>query len=534
MKINFIMYFRKYKKLIIYSVFINFIVILSNISLPFLQGQMIGVIENQSIIIKDFTLLFVAVILMYISWNGTSIINDHLFETINKNIENDILIDCINRIYHAKLESIINISDGEIITRITRDSRSINKIFEHIYSYIFTVLNTFILVIAMLLIHFQFSIILIVIYVLIIVIQKYSSKQLKDAFTNYKEVEDKMYCVFSDQLRGILTAKVLNNESTLLNRFTRKSKENIESFKKITIKLGFIRYGNFIILGVFKVSTIFIGGILYLHNSVSIAIIFTMFAYSQQLAALLRKLIEVDVLKKDMYSSIDRLNEFMKQFEGYNDEHLSELIKINQISSYNLSYIIENKHILQNVNFNASRGDILIIKGKNGAGKTTLSYFLNGLIKSDSITFNNKNRMELSTKSIISRTTCVLQNGYIFPGTICDNLTNFGAYSIKQVDDIISSFNLTSFFKTYGDNYQKTITDKNLTISGGEKQVISLIRALLKDFDVLILDELDNSLDINVKMKIIDGLKRNYKDKIIFIISHDASMIELSTKTINL
>jgi len=245
-------------------------------------------------------------------------------------------------------------------------------------------------------------------------------------------------------------------------------------------------------------------------------------------------LVEVDILIKDMNSSIKRLEELLDNLESKNANGNNVIENVNELVFDNVSFSINNEPILDKTSFTAQKGDIIGIVGANGSGKTTLSYLINGLLEHDGISINGMNSRSIDKFSYISRVSSVSQVSYLYPDSVKNNLTNYEEVPLENVKERINYFGLNDFFTRFGNEYDKLINDKNLNLSGGEKQAISFIRSVSSNHDVIILDEIDNSLDKNVLEQIIYGLKKMSENRIIFIISHENDLISICNKTVQL
>lgn len=199
---------------------------------------------------------------------------------------------------------------------------------------------------------------------------------------------------------------------------------------------------------------------------------------------------------------------------------------INDIELKNLSFQYdEDSKILKNINLSMKRGDSVAIVGENGAGKTTLIKVLAGLYKptAGEIYVNGKDFNNFSSESIYKRTSILFQDYFVLPGTLLENMDNKGLDE-KRATEFVEKLGLKDRIDGLTDGLQSEVIDvennKIEGFSGGELQRILLIKSLMKESDILILDEPTAALDPISEEKLYNEYKDFSRDKISIFISH--------------
>lgn len=199
---------------------------------------------------------------------------------------------------------------------------------------------------------------------------------------------------------------------------------------------------------------------------------------------------------------------------------------INDIELTNLSFQYdEDSKILKNINLSMKRGDSVAIVGENGAGKTTLIKVLAGLYKptAGEIYVNGKDFNNFSSESIYKRTSILFQDYFMLPGTLLENMDNKGLDE-KKATEFVEKLGLKDRIGGLTDGLQSEVIDvennKIEGFSGGELQRILLIKSLMKESDILILDEPTAALDPISEEKLYNEYKDFSRDKISIFISH--------------
>ncbi|MDR1543747.1 MAG: ABC transporter ATP-binding protein/permease [Prevotellaceae bacterium] len=205
--------------------------------------------------------------------------------------------------------------------------------------------------------------------------------------------------------------------------------------------------------------------------------------------------------------------------------------KINSLTLKNVSFAYKNsEHILDNANATFTRGKIHTIIGRSGAGKTTFINLCLRLRNAESglIFYNNKEIQSIAEQSLMDKIGLVEQEPFIFEGTLAENIYFDKTPNIKYVLELLQNFELAHLAKNESEFYNTRIGQRGRLLSTGEKQRIALIRALVRNVDVIFFDEATSNLDTCNTKKIIDCIKDIAKDRLVICVSHDIMLIEQS------
>lgn len=213
-----------------------------------------------------------------------------------------------------------------------------------------------------------------------------------------------------------------------------------------------------------------------------------------------------------------------------------KLSKISTIKINNFSLFYDNKYIISDLNYEFKSGNIYTLTGDNGKGKSSLIKAIIGLLNkniSGDIYYDNILISDLDIDYFRTNNVSVLNQSFILiDDSIYDNITNYGEINIpNNLKYFCDNLNLSSFLENLP-NGLNSLLSKNL--SNGQKEKIGILKALIKPYDILILDEPSTGLDIKSVGKISKLLKDISKNKIIIIVTHDKTLMEIADFNLSL
>jgi len=194
------------------------------------------------------------------------------------------------------------------------------------------------------------------------------------------------------------------------------------------------------------------------------------------------------------------------------------------------SYKDQNFEALKNINLSIKKGEKVGIIGKIGSGKSTLSKLIMNLYtpKNGSIMFDNTDVRQIDPVDLRNVIGYVPQEPFLFLGTIKDNITI--GENFTSDEDLISVANITglnSFLGKHEAGFDLMVGERGDGLSGGERQAITLARALISKPNVIIMDEPTNSMDSQTEQAFIKNMKNTIEDQTLIVMTHKMSILEL-------
>ncbi|MBR5506006.1 MAG: ATP-binding cassette domain-containing protein, partial [Clostridia bacterium] len=205
------------------------------------------------------------------------------------------------------------------------------------------------------------------------------------------------------------------------------------------------------------------------------------------------------------------------------------------VSFENVTFAYEKglPNILENVSFDVKKGQTIALVGPTGAGKSTVINLLARFydIQGGAITIDGKDIRDATLHSLRSQMGIMLQDSFLFSGTIADNIrySKLDATD-EEVIEASKAVCAHEFIMQFPDGYSTLVTEGGSSLSAGQKQLIAFARALLADPAILILDEATSSIDTETEIALQKGLERLLEGRTSFIIAHRLSTIKNSSR----
>jgi ATP-binding cassette subfamily B protein/subfamily B ATP-binding cassette protein MsbA len=194
----------------------------------------------------------------------------------------------------------------------------------------------------------------------------------------------------------------------------------------------------------------------------------------------------------------------------------------------NVTFGYDGRPVIHGVSFEAHPGEVIAIVGPTGAGKTTLVNLLMRFFDpwSGRVTVDGHDLRDLRIKSLREQVSMVLQESFIFPYTVSENIAYGKPGAARNaIEAAARAANADTFIRRLPEGYDAIIGERGATLSGGEKQRLSIARAFVKDAPILVLDEPTSALDARTESMLLEALDRLMEGRTTFIIAHRLSTI---------
>lgn len=357
---------------------------------------------------------------------------------------------------------------------------------------------------------------------------------------------DRMTLVLRERFIGAKIIRAFDNSEKERERFNNIGQDYTDNYIIINKKFALLSPMAFALMSVIITLIIFFGAMKVLNNTLEIGSITAIVEYSLTTIAALIMSSMVLVQMPKAVVSIERIEEVLavtseiKDSENLKDNTYYEgILKQNPISltfdNVCFRYKGAEKQILKNISFSIKAGERFAIVGATGSGKSTIAKVLLRLndIESGKILINNVNTLDLPLSCLRNQISYIPQKAYIFSGTIKDNFRftnkNMTDEEMTEIAKVAQSYD---FINSLPDKFNSFVAQGGTNFSGGQKQRLSIARALSKEANIYLFDDSFSALDYATDAKLRKELKTFLKDKITIIIAQRLNTIADADKII--
>ena len=456
-------------------------------------------------------------------------IRDYYNNFLSNLVDTYVYPSFLNHIFCLPLKSIRSRTTGEIVTRISELSGIKNLFIDMFVTCTVDMLLLFVSMVILYVINKKLFLILFIVISLYILISFMSSKIIYKKILKNINYQTEFNSYVVESIDAFESIKNLNITKYILEKIEKKLSKLLMSnymFNKFLniinmIKEFLLEYGIFIINSV--------GFIEVLNKELNIVDLFTFNIIISYALSPIKNIISLLPRYNYVKASFSKISDFI----NIDEEVLSRNgLKIRgNIEFKNVSYSYNNyDYILKNINFNVKEGEHVLINGASGSGKSTICNLIYkekdanvGKILIDGI-----NIKDISLGDIRNNILYVSQNEEIFTGTIKDNIILNRNVNDKDFYEICDICEIEDIVSKKALRYESLIKSDTSSISGGEKQRIILARGLLKNANIIILDEALSEVDYDLECKIITNIRSFFRNKTIIYISHKNNLSNFS------
>lgn len=289
----------------------------------------------------------------------------------------------------------------------------------------------------------------------------------------------------------------------------------------------------------FLILVLFICGKGIIEGTMTVGTLFILNSYYNMLSGAIDSVCNAFKGYQETWNSVTRLKELLDIPEEDNGEEV--IASVEQISLKDVGFAFENEYgfrLFDNLNLTFEKGKTYSILGNNGTGKTSLMYVMLALYRSNLTGAISINEIEETKVDVLHfrkhLVSVCMQNEKLPDMTVEEYLKFYGIEDMEKVYEQISLYGMESMYDSDTFRIKEYLPRNIRNLSGGEKQKVFFLRALTKEADVLILDEINSNLDVDSVSLLCEFITRLKKDKMIIIISHNKKIVEVSDVKIQL
>ncbi|WP_034888385.1 ABC transporter ATP-binding protein [Gillisia sp. Hel_I_29] len=526
------------RKIIFLSLILVLISKLSGLVLPEASRYLI----DDIIVEKDFQglkkiilIVFVAIVIQSLSMYFLSrlliIESEQLMIKLKVDIQKKVLTLPINFFDKNKT--------GVLISRIMYDVESVKNLFgPEIIQFIggiITIITSLILLMRINL--FMTLIVLIPVGILSFLAIKFFS-HLRPIYKEQKRIKAKITGRLTETINGIRVVKSYNLENNENEIFIKGVNTLFQNTKKGVLFYILLVSIATILIGLSSLGVLSIGGYYIINDTLSFGDFLAFSLYLGYMVSPISQISSIGSRFTESLASLDRIKEITELEAEENitkkSIHLKEIVGNLRFQNVCFSYDGDN-NILDDVTFNAGPNSVTAFVGISGSGKSTIAGLISSFYNatSGSITIDDVDLSKVVLKSYRNHLGVVLQDDFLFDGTIKDNIcVSLNNCTKEQLQKAIQLANVNEFTDRFVNGLDTLIGERGVKLSGGQRQRIAIARAIIGNPKIMVLDEATSNLDVKSELLIQQSLDKIMQGRTTFVIAHRLSTIKRANQII--
>lgn len=425
---------------------------------------------------------------------------------------------------------------GDLLGRFTSDVETVSNALQQSFLQVVNAVLTITLVIGMVLyLNFQLALIVIASIPLTYFGANFILKKSQPYFKKQADALGAMNGFVQENLSGFNVLKLYGREETSSEDF----REITQNLQEVGFKASFISGLMMPILNAISDLTYLlvavVGGLQVISGQLTIGNMQAFVQYVWQVNQPIQNLTQLAGQLQSAKSSLDRVFQVLDEPDEVTDA--KERLEHNLTGQVSFKHVdfqyVENKPLIRDFNLEVKPGEMVAIVGPTGAGKTTLINLLMRFydVTSGSIAVDGHDIRNLSRQEYRKQFGMVLQDAWLYEGTVKENL-RFGNLNAtdEEIVEAAKAANVDHFIRTLPGGYNMEMNQESSNISLGQKQLLTIARALLADPKILILDEATSSVDTRLELLIQKAMKNLMQGRTSFVIAHRLSTIQEADK----
>jgi ATP-binding cassette subfamily B protein len=420
---------------------------------------------------------------------------------------------------------------GDLIERVTTDCYSVDTLVTGALLPMVQALATLVAVfVIMWALEWRLTLLALGVVPVIVLTVRYFGRPMKERSREQRDSEGQMSAVVEQTLNAIPAIQAFTREPHQVLRFRQHAERTVRAFVRATFAGMWFQLFTGLAITLGTAGVIYLGGTLALQGDLTAGTIVVFISYLGSLYDPIDALAQTAQTVQNAAAESDRVMEILEIEPAVDDAPGASDRPVTGSIRYEHVYFgyEEGRPVLQDISLSADPGEVLAIVGPTGAGKTTLVSLLVRFFDPwrGEIRIAGTDIREFTLQSLRSQVALVLQDPFIFPTTIAENIAlGRPDAPIEEIVAAARAANAHQFIERLPEGYDTVVGERGATLSGGEKQRLSIARAFLKDAPVLILDEPTSALDARTEGLLLGALERLMAGRITVVIAHRLSTI---------
>ena len=475
--------------------------------------------------------LCIATVVIYVSVALMNMLTTSISVRLGQRMTFDLGADLYRHLQKLSLLFHSKLTVGDTVARVTGDPTCVEVIVTGVFVPCLQAITTLLLMaVIMWRLNPSMTVLSMAVAPFLALTIRLFAEPMKTRYRATRDLEGQMMAMVEQTLSAMPVVQAFTREEREHARFRLMADRTIDAqLRSVKADMWFkVCVGAVTALG--TAGIMYLGGHYVLHGEMTIGTIIVFLAYLQSLYVPLNTLTYMASSYQAAAANADRVREILEATPDIEDAPDAIAVKVHgDIAFEDVQFGYDpERPVLTGISLHARPGETVAIIGSTGAGKTTL---VNLLIRfadpqRGHITIDGHDVRELKVQSLREQISIVLQDPFIFPISVADNIA-YGRPDATRAEVVAAAVaaRADDFIRALPDGYDTVVSERGASLSGGEKQRISIARAFLKDAPILILDEPTSSLDARTEAHLLEALTDLMRERVTFVIAHRLSTI---------
>lgn len=484
---------------------------------------------------KNSSGLMIVIFVLFISYivsGGINIAEGRIMAKISQGIVRKLRVNLFSKLHKLPISFFDTHSHGEVMSRLTNDienvSSTVSSSTTQLMSGVITIAGSFIM---MLILSPVLTLASLITVPLVGGLTKVIASKTKVLFKKQQVELGNLNGYIEETISGVDIVKAFNREKEAMDSFRGINDRLCEVGLKAQIWSGFLMPIMNVINNIGFMAVASVGGILAVKGLITVGLIASFLSYSRQFSRPLNDLASIFNNLQSAVAGAERVFEILDENEESVDSEESKKITNpkGEVVFNNVSFgYSKDISVLKNISFSAEEGSSTALVGATGAGKTTIISLLTRFyeVTDGSILIDGEDIRKYTRDSLRNIFGIVLQDTYLFSESIKDNIRYGNPKATdEEIEKAAKLACADSFIKRLPEGYETKIVEGGSNLSQGQRQLITIARAMLSKPSILILDEATSSVDTRTEKQVQKGMLNIMKGRTSFIIAHRLSTI---------
>ncbi|MDM5327502.1 ABC transporter ATP-binding protein [Neobacillus sp. CF12] len=534
-----LMFAKPYRKLILFSILLTGFIVIASLAQPFIikvaidsyikmndyQGMMyLGIIY--------FLLIMISSICTYFQNNTLQFTGQYVIYDFRQAV--------FKHFSDMQMDFFRQNPIGRLVTRITHDVEALNQLYSQvIVNLVKEVLILIGIIALMLYMSVKLTLICFLVIPVIAVVTFYFKRVLRDTQRKLRTILSKLLSYLAENLSGMSVIQLFAREGKQLELFNELNEEHYRAGMRQTVINSIFNPSIGLFGNISLALLVWYGGRSVVDETITFGTVYAFTHYVRQFFEPLRGLADRFNQIQAALASAERIFETLETKPTIiNPVRPKELPKkvLGNIVFQHVWFAYKNEEwILKDVHFRINQGETVGVVGATGAGKSSIIQLINRFYDNQkgTISLDGINIKEVHLEDLRRHIGIIQQDAFVFSGNVFDNIRlNHNHVSNEEIIKAAKAVNIDSFFSMLPEGYDTMLGEEGTVLSSGQKQLLSFLRAMIADNDVLILDEATANIDTETEQAVQETLRAMSKNRTTIIIAHRLSTIQHADKII--